>query len=119
MDWNCIAQLLAFEPCILEHATHATLRSHEAKRDSGPSVHDDGALPSHSPCVQQAHHGEALRDPQRCSARARVDSPKKTDTDDSAWDVAAARCLRKLTARLSPCACLCDSIFALWLLHVS
>lgn len=35
-------------------------------------------------------------------------SPKKTDTDDSlcprqAWDVAAARCLRKLTARLSPC----------------
>ncbi|PTB38430.1 hypothetical protein M441DRAFT_251884 [Trichoderma asperellum CBS 433.97] len=103
---NCIAQLLAFVPCRLEHATY---RSHEAKMVSGPFIHEGWGLPSHSPCVQQAHRGEALRDPPS-EAPLVLNSPKKTDTYDSACicgkHVAAVRCLRKLTARLSPCPCL-------------
>lgn len=38
-----------------------------------------GRLPSHSPCVQEAHHGEALRDPPS-KAPLVLNSPKKTDT---------------------------------------
>jgi hypothetical protein len=120
--WNCIAQLLAFVPCRLKHAT---LRSHEANMVSGPSVHEDGALPSHSPCVHKAHHGEALRDPQRCSALAKQSQedgyrPQRL-CPRQAWDVAwplpdACASSRRASARVHA---LCDAIFALWLLHVS
>lgn len=96
---------------------------------SGPSVHEDGALPSHSPCVQQVHHGEALRDPRRSSA------PAKQSQEDGYLDLlydSVSVCVygrhgmwplseacagsRRASARVDA---LCDSIFALWLLHVS
>lgn len=78
---NCIAQLLAFVPCRLEHATY---RSHEAKMVSGPSIHEDGALPSQSPCVQPARSIMVKHSGIPSKAPLMLNSPKKTDTYDDA-----------------------------------
>ncbi|KAL6886901.1 hypothetical protein GGI43DRAFT_272641 [Trichoderma evansii] len=105
---NCIAQLLAFVPCRLEHATY---RSHEAKMVSGPSIHTGRRGPSEPVSMRAARSIMVKHSGIPSEAPLLLNSPKKTDTYDacpycmaSMWPLPDG--LRKLTARLSPCSCL-------------